>query len=323
MNVRAATAQDAAGIVGLHKASNPHGDWYRDPLARLGRVPYEDLTPFERYLHGGFGMDLSLFRRHFHELLRRGFPVIVAEGRGKILGECEVWLDDEPPPFGRYAAVTTLESGSPPDRDVERELLARAEDKARKLGYATLDLCARSPGGEPAAEALGFAPLWDTRTFQTDLADVPAPEEEFATKFLAAEYGDLGGLLRLDHREPARWRFETLVGVWPAAQVAGLADATKLVAVTVRPDQGAGFAVLAARRAWRDPPVGEIDIWLAPPAVRRRSDVGRAFRIAAEIARKLGVQRAETNAPPSASSALQGLGFAMGDTPSVWRRRSF
>src|SRR2546422_3485457 len=299
MNVRAASAQDAAGIVGLHKASNPYGDWYRNPLQRLGRVPYEDLTPLERYFHGGFGMDLSLYRRHFHELQRRGFPELVAEEGGKIVGACELWLDEEPAPFGRYAAVTTLETGSPPDRDVERDLLSRASERVRKLGYGTLDLCERPLGGAPLAEAPGFKSLWDTRTFLADLADVPPPEEGFATKFLGGEYGDLGDLLRLDHREPARWRFELSTAVWPAAQVAGLADATAVVAVTVTPERGERFAVLAARRAWRDPPVAEIDVWLDPDAVRKRAKVEEAFRTAAEIARKLGVKRAETGAPPS------------------------
>src|SRR2546428_9982547 len=45
MNLRAATAQDAAGVVALHKSANPYGDWYRDPVQRLGRVAYEDLSP--------------------------------------------------------------------------------------------------------------------------------------------------------------------------------------------------------------------------------------------------------------------------------------
>src|SRR3989449_860593 len=171
MNVRAATEQDAAGIVALHKASNPFGDWYRNPLQRLGRGPYEDLTPFERYLHRGFAVGLPLLRG---------------------------------------------------------------------------DL------------------LWETRAFTADLAKVPRPEDEFTTHFLAADYGDLRGLLLLDHREPARWRFETLTGLWPAAQVAGLPDAMKLVAVTVRPERGAAFAVVAAHREWIDPPLAELDVWMNP-----------------------------------------------------------
>src|SRR6266545_1755723 len=194
MNVRAASAQDAAGIVGLHKASNPYGDWYRNPLQRLGRVPYEDLTPLERYFHGGFGMELSLFRRHFHELQGRGFPVIVAEEGGKIVGACELWLDEEPAPFGRYAAVMVLATGTRPNRDVERELLERAVEKARKLGYTSLDLPPRAVGGENAKGVSGGISLWETRRFDADLADVPPPEEEFATKFLAADYGELNGL---------------------------------------------------------------------------------------------------------------------------------
>src|SRR2546425_771753 len=191
MNVRAATAQDAAGVVALHKSANPYGDWYRDPVQRLGRVAYEDLTPLERYLHGGFWMDLSLFRRHFHEYQRRGFPVLVAEERGHLVGECEVWLDEEPPPFGRYAEVAVVASGSPPNADVERDLVTRAAERARKLGYGAIDLSPGHSGGGRVAEGLGFVPLWDTRTYKAKVADVPRSEEEFTTRFLAGGFDAL------------------------------------------------------------------------------------------------------------------------------------
>lgn len=321
MNVRAATAQDAAGIVALHKAANPYGDWYRDPLRRLARAAYEDLTPFERYLHGGFWMDLSLFRRHLYEYERRGFPVLVAEDAGRVVGECELWLDEEPDPFGRYAEVAFLEAGSPPKEAVERALLERAGERVRRLGYPALDLSPKHSGGESVAKSLGFRPIWDTRTFTADPKSVDPPEEEFKTRFLAGDYGDLRGLLALDHREPARWRYETLSARWPAAQVAGLPDATKLVGVAVdAPD--ARFAVLAARREWLDPSVAEIDVWVDPPVARAPARLATIFRISAEIARRLGAKRLETYAPPSAAKALKGIGFRGGGKADPWMRRT-
>ena len=323
MNVRAATAQDAAGVVALHKSANPYGDWYRDPVQRLGPVAYEDLTPLERYLHGGFWMDLSLFRRHFHEYQRRGFPVLVAEERGHLVGECEVWLDEEPPPFGRYAEVAVVASGSPPNADVERDLVTRAAERARKLGYGAIDLSPGHSGGGRVAEGLGFVPLWDTRTYEAKVADVPRSEEEFTTRFLAGEFDALRELQPLNHREPARWRFETLAALWPAAQVAGLQDATRLVAVTVTPASGKEFAVLAARRAWLDPPKAEIDVSLHPAEFGNRAKVRRAYAIAAEIARKLGASHLETYGPESAAKGLKALGFAGGDTPDLWLRWTF
>ncbi len=322
MNVRSATAQDAAGIVALHKAANPHGDWYRNPLQRLGRVPYEELTPLERYFHGGFGMDLSLLRRHLYEHDRRGFPVFVAETSRRIVGEAEVWFDEEPAPFGRYAAVARLSTGSPPDPEVERNLLKHAVERVRKLGRGTLDLPPRDSGAETIATDLGFRPHWDTRTFSANAADVPPPDEEFSTKFLAAEYGDLRDLLLLNHREPARWRFEMLTGLWPAARLAALPDAQKLIAVTVQPESTASFAVLAARREWLDPPVAEVDVWIDPSTLRKPRQLERTFAIASEIARKLGTKRLETYGPPNAAKPLTALGFTGGEASNPWIRLS-
>ncbi len=323
MNVRAATAQDAAGIVALHKAANPYKDWYRNPVQRLGRTPYEALTPMERFLHGGFWMDLSLFRRHYHEYLRRGFPVLIAEDRGKIVGECEVWLDKEPAPFGAYAEVETLASGSPPNPDVEREIIERVAERVRKIGYEALDLSPQHSGGESAAKALPFDELWDTRTFTADLDAIPKPEVEFETRFLGGDFRDLEGLLLLDHREPARWRFETLAALWPAAQVAGLPDATKAVAVAVEIATGIKFAVLAARRAWLVPPSAEVDVWMEPADAKTAKRIEEAFRIAVEVARRLDAPTVTTYAPQSAAKALRSLGFSGGEAPDPWLRWTF
>lgn len=320
MNVRAATAQDAAGIVGLHRSANPYGDWFRDPLLKLGRAPYEDLTPMERYFHGGFWMDLSLFRRHLHECQTRGFPVIVAEDAGRIVGECEVWLGEEPPPFGRFAEIAMLKSGLPPKPAVERDLVVRASEWVRRLGFHALDI---SPlhGGSDHVLDLGFKPLWDTRTFDGALKDVPKPKGEFTATYIAGDYRELGPLQALNHREPARWRFETITSLWPAARFAGLQDATKVAGMAVEA-QTQRFAVLAARREWMDPSLAELDLWVDPAKIGVTSSLREAFTVGVEIARRLGTKTVRTYAPPHASKTLHELGFSGGDTPDPWQRWS-
>jgi hypothetical protein len=321
MDIRSATAQDASGIVALHRSANPYGGWYRDPFQKLGPAKYEDLTPLERYFHGGFWMDLSLFRRHFHEYQTRGFPILVAEKAGKIVGECEVWRDDEPAPFGRYAEIVMLGAGSPPDAEVEQELVLRAAERVRKLGYPALDL---SPlhGGSDRVVDLGFRAIWDTRTYEADAKAISKPEVEFTTKFLAGEYGDLGLFLALDHREPARWRFETLAALWPAARVAGLQDATKVTAVAVE-TESQRFAVLAARREWLDPAPAELDVWLDPSNLTDDVRTREAYQVGAEIARRLGTKRLRAYGPPHAARTLPELGFSGGNEPDPWLRWSF
>ncbi|HKZ63969.1 MAG TPA: hypothetical protein VJ400_05965 [Thermoplasmata archaeon] len=320
MNVRAATPQDAAGIVALHKGTNPYKDWYRDPSQRLGRVPYEDLTPFERWMHGGSWMDLSLFRRHFHECQVRGFPVFVAEEEGRVVGECEVWVDEEPEPFGRYAEVEIVEAGSRPD--VEHELVQRAARKVRKMGYPAVDISPQHSGGETAAKELGFEPLWDTRAFTAETAKVENPDIEFQTRFLAGGFRDLESLLALNHREPARLRYEVVTARWPSAEFAGVRDATKLVEMSVQA-RGLRFAVVAVRRDWLDPGAAELDLWMEAKDVKKEDRVRRAASIGTEVSRRLGAKRVTAYAPPAAADALNGVGFSGGDTPDPWLRWTF
>lgn len=321
MQVRAATAQDATGIVALHRASNPFGDWYRNPFQKLGRARYEDLTPLERYLHGGFWMDLSLFRRHFHEYRRRGFPVLVAEERGRIVGDCEVWLDEEPVPFGKYAGIEMLERAPDASVDVAVELVRQAGGRVAKMGYGWLDMVPEH-GGDPAvAEALSFVQLWTTRTFDAPTKSVPRPEAEFGTRYLAGEYGDLALMLAMNHREPSRWRFETLSALWPAAEVAGLGDAQKVVGMAVEAE-GQRFAVLAARREWLDPELTEIDLWMPPQDLTEDAKVRTAFTVGVEISRRLGTKGVRTYAPPEAAAVLKDLGFTAGPE-APWLRWTF
>ena len=320
MNVRAATAQDASGIVAIHKATNRYGDWYRNPFQRLGRVPYEDLTPFERWMHGGSWMDLSLFRRHFHEYQVRGFPAFVAEEAGRIVGACEVWVDEEPEPFGRYAEVENVETASRPD--VERDLVQRAAEKVRKMGYPALDLSPKHSGGEGAAKEMGFKPLWDTRAFTAETAKVEKPDVEFETRFLTGGFEDLKGLLALNHREPARLRYEVVTARWPSAEFAGVRDATKLVEVAVQAGD-LRFAVLATRREWLDPGAAELDLWVDPGDLRKGDRVRMAASIGVEVSRRLGAKRVVAHAPPTTAKTLKGLGFAGGDEPDPWLRWTF
>lgn len=321
MLVRSATAQDATGIVALNKAANPYGDWYRNPFEKLGKTRYEDLTPLERFLHGGFWMDLSLCRRHLHEYQRRGFPVLVAEDKGRIVGECEVWLDEEPEPFGRYAEVEMIISGRPPNPEVERELLARVAERVRKMGYAAVDISYHS-GRESVLATMGFERLWDTRTFEADAKAVTKPEEEFETRYLTGGYGDLRGLLLLNHHEPAGWRYETLTARWPAAELAALRDGQEVVELAVETGD-LGFSVLAGRRDWLDPAVSEIDVWMKPSDFEKAKTVRAAFGIAAEVARRLRTKRITAYAPPSAAKVLHELGFTGGEKEDLWLRWRF
>ena len=100
--VRSATLDDVPAIVAIH-----HSDlvtwkrWDADDNAILAN--YADLTPYERWLNGGWWMDPDLYRPYLERLLRPDGAglALVAEMDGQVLAEAEAWLGDEPPPYGR------------------------------------------------------------------------------------------------------------------------------------------------------------------------------------------------------------------------------
>jgi len=169
---------------------------------------------------------------------------------------------------------------------------------------------------------MGFEPLWDTRAFTAEAAKVETPDVEFETRFLTGGFEDLRGLLALNHREPARLRYEIVTARWPSAEFVGVRDVTKLVEVVVQAGD-LKFAALAARREWLDPETAEVDLWMDPRDLRKPDRVRTAASIGVEISRRLGGKRVVAYAPPTTAKTLKGLGFASGDEPDPWLRLPF
>jgi GNAT superfamily N-acetyltransferase len=283
--------------------------------------PYEILTPFERFLHGGAWMDLGSCRRHLHEYASRGFPVLVAEEGGRVVGHCDVWLAEEPEPFGRYGEAEMLlvdpARGGP---GAMGRLLEHAMARCRRLGLPAFDLSPKHGGGGELAEAMGFAPIWDTRTLEAPLAAVPSPDEDFETADMPPAYEAVADLLCLNHREPAAYRHATFLGSFPSWRLAGV-PREHVLAKRLR-FKGGGGAVVAARREWIDPNRTELDLWVPPPWRRDADALGRILAMAAETARRLGGRVLTTYLPAEMVEAARPLAFEGGEEPDPWLRKA-
>jgi predicted N-acetyltransferase YhbS len=102
ISVRPATPADVPAIVAIHRSDLVTWKrWDADDNAHL--ADYADLTPYERWLNGGWWMDPDLYRPYLERLLRPDGAglALVAEMDGQVLAEAEAWLGDEPPPYGR------------------------------------------------------------------------------------------------------------------------------------------------------------------------------------------------------------------------------
>ncbi len=99
INIRPARLDDTHAISALFRARI--STWQRlDMAGRVQDVPYDALTIYERWLHGGAWMSIEMAALHMgHLLLGAGVPM-VAEVSGEVAGYVEAYHSIEPAPFG-------------------------------------------------------------------------------------------------------------------------------------------------------------------------------------------------------------------------------
>ena len=323
MQIRSANVNDATAIVKLHVSENPFGSWFRNPFTRDSPCSYEELTPFQRFLHGGDWMDDSMCRRHIHEYITRGFPIMVAEDGGKVVGECELWLADEGPPFRKYAAIEMMMAGEDAGRETtERLLLEKGEERCRKLGIRNLDVDPDHGGNRLDFRRLGFKELWDTRECEIDLSSIEEPDIDFKVTPVAEDYRITGFLQAWNHREPPQLRFEVALAIWPPEKIAGVDRHSKhlLVRVKAEPLQ-LEFLLLASRCDFFAEPVTEIDIWSGSSEIRRTDSVQAIVRCAGATAERLGAGLIRVFVPKHFLPAMRETGFKGGEKQAPWLRK--
>jgi hypothetical protein len=323
LQVRSATVNDATAIVKLHVAENPFGSWFRNPITRDSPCSYEDLTPFQRLLHGGDWMDDSLCRRHIHEYITRGFPIMVAEEGRKVVGECELWLADEGPPFKKYAALEMLMASKDAGKEsVERLLLEKSEERCRKMSIKNLDVGSKHGGDSLDFRRLGFKELWDTRECEIDLREMEEPDVDFKVTPVAEDYRITGFLQAWNHREPPQLRFEIALAAWPPFKIAGVDRHNKHLLVRVKVDQlQLGFLLLASRCDFFAETVTEIDVWSGSAEARRTDSVQTIVKCAAATAERLGAGLLRVFVPKHFLPAMRELGFRGGEKQAPWLRK--
>lgn len=92
MNIRIAKLEDAKGIVEVHCSGVEK--WIKKDDNR--EATYEELSIKDRYLHGGPWMSIETCAVHLNSLLLEGQIPIVAETNGKIIGNAELLISEEP-----------------------------------------------------------------------------------------------------------------------------------------------------------------------------------------------------------------------------------
>ena len=268
-------------------------------------------------------MDDSLCRRHIHEYITRGFPIMVAEEGGKIVGECELWLADEGPPFKKYAAIEMLIGSKDAGKEsVERLLLEKIEERSIKMGIRNLDVDPEHGRDSLDFRRLGFKELWDTRECEIDLKEMDEPDVDFKVTPVAEDYRITGFLQPWNHRQPPQLRFEIALAAWPPSKIAGADRHNKHLLVRVKVDLlQLEFLLLASRCDFLAETVTEVDIWSGSSEARRTASVHVIIKCAAATAERLGAGLLRVFVPKHFLPAMRELGFRGGEKQAPWLRK--
>jgi GNAT superfamily N-acetyltransferase len=137
--------------------------WQRvNPQAQVEDVPYETLTVYERWLHGGAWMSAETAAIHLnHLLLGAGIP-LVAEQNGQIRAYAEAYRGVEPMPYGDHLHLAHLTvMADQVGKGFEDALMAATLELAQASKYKRVT--AACIGNDPNAEALyrqqGLSPM--------------------------------------------------------------------------------------------------------------------------------------------------------------------
>ncbi len=157
IQVREAQRGDYAGIVEVHCSDV---DKWRRKSGEI--VSYEELTSFERWLHGGPWMDPETMKLHFEILKECGGRAFVAVLGDKVVGEAEVVFSEEPEPYGRYCFLEVLVVHKNYRRKgIGTKLVKYCLEYAEERGYAVFDVIPENEGAKRLYLKLGFSKMFD------------------------------------------------------------------------------------------------------------------------------------------------------------------
>jgi len=319
VSVRPAVAADSPALLAIHHGQTDFGgQWYENPFSGGREARFEDLTPAQRWLHGGPWMDPHLLDLHVRRTAANGGAVLVAERDGRVVGSADLWRADEPLPLGPYLDVTTLVAEPQSDAEVEDALLAAATREARSRDLRSLDIAPLHAGGDATRlEAAGFAMLRDHRTAHIAAERRPTAPE-YSVRHTAPGFADLRDAIPLNHSEPPEFRFGNLGNEWAGGL---LREWSRPFGGVLRVDF-ADLGVTGRVDAWLPDREAEVDLWVPTVALGNTPWLERAVAAGLDyVAKHHRVSLFRTTVMAHLVPSLREMGFEDGDTPNPWLRR--
>lgn len=137
MHTRLATLDDTLAISALVRQRIER--WQRlDDDGNVEDLPYDDLSIYERWLHGGAWMSVETAALWLSHLLRgAGIPLVLEDDASQMRGYAEIFAGDEPEPYGTHWHLAKLIT-APDDDDARHAMMQQLLDRAAEVGRLTV-----------------------------------------------------------------------------------------------------------------------------------------------------------------------------------------
>ena len=304
IKVRRAGKKDIPAIVEVYYSDVEQ--WYRfTPRGRAEPAGYEELSSWERVMHGGPWMDEAALSDYWRRMERLGVIPLVAELEGKVVGHLDVIFCKDPV-LGEYLYLDVLMvHRSYRRRGVARALISTAEDLAKDRGFRKLVV---QPEDYEGPSGLTYRSLSFRR------------EWEVAVLSLSPENAALGNGVKVqsispDEEHPVE-AFPMVCGWYVvSAKMWDYAFYPREPFYTAIPLHSLVFKVLVDNEAFYihvaekifENGVGTLCLWAPKNFTEKR--LKRAIGAAEALARAVGLKKLETRTLDIFAEVLEKIGF--------------
>ena len=180
------------------------------------RLPGNDSVP------GGPWAQDDWLRAHFAKYQERGFLTLLAEEGDRVVGFADLWVADEPEPFGRSLNVECIDyfrehylAG------LETILLEEAESVARAAGLPALDIGTNTSSGDyPALRRFGLRVFYEYDEILCGCRQV-GRSDGVSIRPIQAQEEYLAGLIKVSHWSPTDFTFRDDEDQWSVSELSG------------------------------------------------------------------------------------------------------
>jgi GNAT superfamily N-acetyltransferase len=306
VKVRYGTKNDIAALVEVECSDVK--TWYRySSKGRGSPALYDELSPWERYMHGGPWMDASTLTRYWVRIERLGIIPLVAEIDGKVVGHLDVIFSSEPR-LGDflYLDVLTVHKAYR-RRGVARALITKAEKLARRKDVPFMMVQPEEYDGPSGLtyRSCGFERAFEAYHLETTIEASETPGDICVTAIPQAQRAPLK-----THAMICGW-YNISVKTWDYGLNPNVdllrAFSCHQLALSALTGEGTYFFHL--KRSYFDHEKGTICLWAPLPLDIKRLE--RVFQVARTSGSWIGIKRLSTESFGKNVEVLKNVGFSI------------